>query len=364
MKTRAAVLYEANTPLVVETLDLDEPAAGEVLVKIAAAGVCASDYHVMTGDWTMPLPMVLGHEAAGVVERVGPGCTRVKPGDHVILNFRANCGGCHACTVGRPVLCDGVDSLRWYMFDGSVRLHRGKDPVHHFSRTASFSEFAVVPESGAVPVRKDMPLGPASLISCAVMTGVGAVTNTAKIEPGSVVAVIGCGGVGLSCVQGARLAGASRIIAVDMLDNKLDYARSMGATDAVNAGSADAVGEVLEMTHGGVDYAFEAIGKAACIRQAFDMLRPGGLAVVVGMTAETEEVSVNALKIPRTETGIIGSWFGSARPWVDLPKMADLYMDGRLQLDEMISRTYTLEQINEAYGALAAGEVARSVIEF
>ena len=258
MEMKAAVLYEPNKPLEIETLQLDEPKEGEVLVRIAAAGVCYSDYHVMKGEWTMPLPMVLGHEGAGVVEKVGPGVTRSKPGDHVILNFRPNCGHCHHCVVGRPVLCDGVETPRFVMFDGTVRLHRNGQDVHHMTRTACFAEYAVVPESGAVPVRSDMPLDRACLVGCAVMTGVGAVTNTARIEPGSNVVVIGCGGVGLNAVQGAVLAGADRIIGVDLLDNKLEYAREFGATDVVNAGNGDAVARVVEMTGGGVDYVFEA----------------------------------------------------------------------------------------------------------
>ena len=212
MKIKAAVLYEPNTPLVVETVDLDEPGDGEVLVRIAASGVCHSDYHVMKGEWTMPLPMVLGHEAAGVVERVGPGCTQLEPGQPVILNFRPNCGWCGHCVGGRPVLCNGTDTPRWFMFDGTVRLHRNGEAIHHFARMASFAEYAVVPESGAVPVRGDMPLDKASLVGCSVMTGVGAVINTAKVEPGAKVVVIGCGGVGLNCVQGARLAGAEQIV--------------------------------------------------------------------------------------------------------------------------------------------------------
>ena len=364
MEMKAAVLYEAKKPLVVETVNLDDPKDGEVLVKIAAAGVCYSDYHVMIGEWTMPLPMILGHEAAGIVEKIGPGVTRLKPGQHVILNFRANCGRCDHCTVGKPVLCDGIESARWFMFDDTVRLHRGDQPIHHFSRTASFAEYAVVPESGAVPVRDDMPLDKASLIGCAVMTGVGAAIHTAKVEPGSSVVVIGCGGVGLNVVQGAVLAGAERIIAVDMLDNKLRYARQFGATDTVNAGNGDAVARVVEMTKGGVDYAFEAIGKAACIEQCYGMTKIGGTTVVVGMAAETENIAINALSLPRSERVIMGSWYGSARPWVDLPKMADLYLNGKLKIDEMISRTYQLDEINTAYDALAGGEVARSIITF
>ena len=217
MQIKAAVLYEANTPLVVEDVELDDPKEGEVLVRLASAGVCHSDYHVMKGEWKPPLPIVLGHEAAGVVERVGPGVSMSKPGDHVILNFRPNCGWCRYCSVGRPVLCNGADTDRWVMFDGTSRLHKGTRDLYHFARTASFAEYVVVPQSGAVPVREDMPLDKACLIGCSVMTGVGSVVNTAKVEPGSSVVVIGCGGVGLNVIQGAALAGAGRIIAVDVL---------------------------------------------------------------------------------------------------------------------------------------------------
>lgn len=364
MKTKAAVLYEANKPLVIETLDIDEPKESEVLVRVAAAGVCYSDYHVMKGEWTMPLPMVLGHEAAGVVDKVGPGVSRVQPGDHVILNFRPNCGTCHHCTVGRPVLCDGVKAPRWLMFDGTSRLHKGGQDINQMTRTASFAEYTVVPESGAVPVRKDMPLDKASLVGCAVMTGVGAVINTAQVEPGSSVLVIGCGGVGLNVVQGAVLAGADRIIAVDTLQNKLSYAREFGATDTLVASEGDVVERVVEMTGGGVDYAFEAIGNPATIGQAYEATGAGGTTVVVGMAPETDDIKVNALSLPRTEKRLVGSWYGSARPWVDFPKLVNLYMNGRLEIDAMISRTYQLDDINEAYDALGKGEVARSVIVF
>ncbi len=364
MKMKAAVLYEPNKPMEVQTVDLDDPSDGEVLVRIAAAGVCHSDLHLIKGEWTTPLPAVLGHEGAGVVEKVGAGVTRVKPGDHVILNFRANCGQCHYCVVGRPVLCDGIDTPRSAMFDGTVRLHRNGADIHHMARVSCFAEYAVVPESGAVPVRKDMPLDRACLIGCAVMTGVGAVANTARVRPGDTVAVIGCGGVGLNAVQGAVLAGADRIIAVDLLDNKLEYARQFGATDVINAGNGDAAGRVLEMTGGGVDFAFEAIGNPAAIQQAYEMCRMGGTTVIVGMAPEDDVLEFNALSIPRTERAIVGSWYGSARPWVDLPRLADMYMRGRLKIDELISRSYPLEQINEAYDALQAGEVARSVLTF
>jgi S-(hydroxymethyl)glutathione dehydrogenase/alcohol dehydrogenase len=364
MQIKAAVLYEPKTPLVIETLDLDEPSDGEVLVRIASAGVCHSDYHVMKGEWTMPMPMVLGHEAAGVVERVGTGVRHVHPGDHVILNFRPNCGWCAHCASGRPVLCNGTDTPRWFLFDGTVRLHRNGQDVYHFARTASFAEYVVVPESGAVPVRKDMPLEQACLVGCSIMTGVGSVIHTAKVPPGASVVVIGCGGVGLNCVQGAVLAGAERIIAVDIMESKLAYAREFGATDTIDASQTDAVAEIVEMTRGGADYAFEAIGNSKTILQAYECTGLGGVTVVVGMAAETDEVTLNALSLPRTEKVIMGSWYGSARPWVDLPRLADLYLSGKLKIDEMISRTYSLDEINTAYAALDKGEVARSVITF
>ncbi len=364
MQIKAAVLYEPNTPLVIETVDLDEPKDGEVLVRVVSAGVCYSDYHVMKGEWTMPMPMVLGHEAAGVVEKTGANVTRVAPGDHVILNFRANCGTCRPCVIGRPVLCDGVETPRWFMFDGTTRLHKGDQDIHHFTRTASFAEKVVVPESGAVPVRKDMPLDKAALIGCSVMTGVGAAINTAKVEPGSSVLVIGCGGVGLNVIQGAVLAGAERIIAVDTLQNKLSYAREFGATETLSASEGDVVARIQDLTSGGVDYAFEAIGNPKTIRQAYEATAPGGTIVVVGMAPEDDDVSFNALSLPRTEKVIMGSWYGSARPWADFPRLVNLYLANRLSIDPMISRTYRLEEINEAYEALDKGEMARSVILF
>ena len=314
MKIRAAVLYEANTPLVVETLDLDDPKEGEVLVRLVSAGVCHSDYHVMKGEWSLPLPMVLGHEAAGVVEAIGLGVNQVRPGDHVILNFRPNCGWCRYCTVGRPVLCNGADTARWMMFDGTSRLHKGEQDIYHFARTASFAEYVVVPQSGAVPVRDDMPLDKACLVGCSVMTGVGAVINTAKVEPGSSVVVISCGGVGLNIIQGAVLAGADRIIAVDLLETKLAYAREFGATDIFDASQGDPVARIQDLTNGGADYAFEAIGNSRTILQAYQSTCLGGTTTVVGMAAENDEVSINSLSLPRTEKVIRGSWYGSARP--------------------------------------------------
>tara|TARA_B100000686_G_scaffold352234_1_gene453497 strand:- start:1510 stop:2604 length:1095 start_codon:yes stop_codon:yes gene_type:complete len=364
MKTKAAVLYKTNDPMVVESLDLEEPKEGEVLVRLAAAGVCYSDYHLITGEWTHPLPAVFGHEGAGVVEEVGPGVKKIKPGQHVVLNFRANCGGCKYCTIGRPVLCNGIEAPRYTMFDGTSRLHKGGQTIHAFARTACFSEYVVVPESGAVPIRLDMPLDKACLVGCAVSTGVGSVINTAKVKAGATVVVIGCGGVGLNVIQGASLVGAGRIIAVDILDNKLEYAREFGATHFVNSNKADGVQEVLELSDGGADYVFEVIGRSNTIESGYQMLGLGGTLIIVGMTDEESTININALSVPRNERVIIGSWYGSTRPWVDLPKFTDLYMDGKLKIDPLISRRYSLDDINEAFGALISGEVARSIIIF
>jgi S-(hydroxymethyl)glutathione dehydrogenase/alcohol dehydrogenase len=363
MKVKAAVCYAPHTPLMIEELDLDEPKEGEVLVRIASAGVCHSDYHVMKGEWNPPLPMVLGHEGAGVVEKVGSGVTMSRPGDHVILNFRPNCGFCKFCQTGRPVLCNGSASARWFMFDGSVRLHKGSTDINHFARVACFAEYAVVPQSGAVPVRKDMPLDKACLIGCSVMTGVGAVINTAGIEPGSSVLVIGCGGVGLNCIQGARLAGAGRIIAVDMLENKLAFAREFGATDVIDASKGDVVERIQNMTDGGVDYAFEAIGREQTVREAWDAARAGGTTVVLGLMPKGDLLTIDPWHFIYEKT-LKGCFLGSARIGTDIPRIVDRYHAGELDLDELVSHRITLAELPEAFDRLRAGDATRQLVVF
>ena len=268
----AAVLYETKTPLVVEELDLDEPQAGEVLVKIGAAGICRSDRHFMHGDAPIALPVVLGHEGAGTVEKVGPGVTSVRPGQQVILSFVPACGRCKSCITGNSHLCDNHAATGPNMYDGTTRLHKGDQRIHHMGKTACFAEYSVVPEAGCVPIDSPVPMDKAALIGCCVPTGVGAVTSSANVKPGSTVAVIGCGGVGLNVIMGAALVNASKIIAVDIRESQLEFAMKFGATHTVNASDKDPVAQVRELTDGkGADYTFEVFGSADTVKAAYDM---------------------------------------------------------------------------------------------
>jgi len=353
---RAAVLYEVNKPLVVEEIDIDEPQRAQVMVRTAAAGVCHSDLHFIEGLWPYPLPVVLGHEASGVVERVGEGVTAVQPGDHVILSFIPWCGACRYCAGGRPFLCTQGGSR-------TMHLHKGDQPIYVFASVSGFAEYMVVPENGVVKIRDDAPLDKVALVGCGVMTGVGAVVNTAKVEAGSSVAVIGAGGVGLNVIQGAVLAGAAQIVAVDIRENKLEMARQFGATHTVNAATSDPVAAVRELTGGGPDYVFEVIGSPEAIAQAWDMVGAGGEVIVIGMVPFDSRVSINGRAFMRDKV-LRGCVYGSTRPLVDMPRIVDLYMAGRLKIDELVTRTYPLEGINDAFAAMKNGEVARSIIKF
>lgn len=355
---KAAVMYGVNQPLAIEDVDVDEPRAGEVLIKTSASGVCHSDLHFMEGSYPTRTPIVLGHESAGVVEKVGEGVTRVKPGDRVVVAFVTSCGQCDNCVTGKPYLCNNSASLA-----RNDRLSLKGQPMSQFANMSAFAEYQLVSENACVHVPDNVPMEVAALVGCSVMTGVGAVTNTAKVPVGSTVAVIGAGGVGLNVIQGAKLAGASRIIAVDLLENKLAAAREFGATDVVDASSTDAVQKVQELTGGGVDFAFEAIGLAKTAEQCFAMAKRGGRAVVVGMIPVTQMVSVPGAAF-LGEKGIIGSFYGSTRQTYDMPWLMELYAQGRLKISELISKRWSLDKINEAYDALKAGEVNRSVIVF
>ena len=366
MKAHAAVFYEQGTPFVVEELDLEDPRPGEALVKVAAAGVCHSDWHLMTGATKHPLPVVPGHEGAGIIEAVGDGVTRIRPGDHVALNWAPNCGHCFYCLRDRPSLCQTFVGPIWAgtMMDGTPRFKKGGQPVYHFSALGCFAEYVVVPEICCVPLAQEVPLEVAALIGCAVTTGVGAVLNTARVEPGSSVMVIGAGGVGLSIIMGARLAGASRIIAVDSLESKGDLALGFGATDFI-INRPDTNEAVRTMTGGrGADYVFEAVGVPALQEQALDATRPGGTSVLVGVSPMGSGTNLPGAVITRQEKTVTGSYYGSANTARDFPLYADLYQKGKLDLGRLISRTYPLAQINEAYADMLSGEVARGVIVF
>lgn len=366
MKIKAAVLHEVGAPFQIETLELQSPGPGEVLVRVAAAGICHSDWHLVTGATRHALPVVAGHEGAGLVEKVGEGVTRVSPGDHVALNWAPNCGECFYCCNERPSLCTTFVEPLWAgtMMDGTTRFSQGDRPVYHFSALGCFAEAIVVPEVCCVPLSKAVPLTVAALIGCAVTTGVGAALNTARVKRGSVVAVFGAGGVGLSVIMGARLAGASRIIAVDRAEAKGDIALAFGATDFRMAGP-EAVADIRSMSEGrGADYVFEAIGAPAVQEQCLEATRPGGTLVLVGVSPMGSSTNLPGAIITRQEKTVTGSYYGTADTARDFPHYADLYLSGALDLDRLVSRTYSLEQINQAYADMLSGEIARGVILF
>ena len=358
---KAAVLREVNQPLSIEDIQHGDPAPREVLVRTVAAGVCHSDLHFQNGSYPYPMPAVLGHESAGVVEAVGSDVTYVKPGDHVITCLSAFCGHCEYCLTGSMSLCQEPELQR--PADRPPRLAQGGEPIAQFLNLSSFAEYMLVHEHAIAKVRPDMPLDRAALIGCGVTTGIGAVIHTAKVEPGATVAVLGCGGIGLSAINGAAIAGAARIIAVDMVPSKLELARKFGATDVVNAADGDPVGAVMEMTGGGVHYSFEAIGLKATAEQSFKMLRRGGTATIIGMIPVGTMVELHGPEF-LMERRMQGSNMGSNRFRVDMPRFVDFYLQGKLHLDDLISRRIKLEDVNEAMAALETGEVARSVIMF
>jgi len=367
MKAKAAVLFEVGKRLEIRDVEVQSPRAGEVLVRMAAAGICHSDLHAMTGHLVASLPAILGHEGSGIVADVGPGVTSVKPGDHVIPLWRLSCGTCEYCSDGRPALCPEGTQIRMTgrLLDGSTRFTLDGQEIKHFAGVSSFAEYSVIPARAVLKIPEDFPLDRAALLGCAVITGVGAVFNCARVRPGSSVAVFGAGGIGLNVIQGAAIAGAEKIIAVDILPNKLEFARQFGATHTINGSTANAVEQIRALTDGkGVEYAFEAIGLPATMRQAYDSLRKRGMAVVVGVTPMTAEVSVPVMSLVYEERILTGSVYGSSRPSIDIPKLIALYRTGKLKLDELLTRRYPFAQINEAYDALERGEVARSIVTF
>ena len=362
---RAVVFTEPGTAVEVLDVDLAAPRAGEVKVRIAAAGVCHSDLHIWRGDWPRTTPCVLGHEGSGVVVEVGDGVTHLREGDPVVLSWVAPCGECRYCLAGHEARCSLAATVvgpLGVLNDGTSRLSRNGETVHHYLGVSSWAEYAVVPASGAIKVRADVALDVVALVGCAVATGVGAVLNTARVEEGASVVVIGCGGVGLSIVQGARLAGAARIVAVDLLAAKTDVALTMGATDAVDASSGDVVDAVHDLIPDGVDYAFDGIGHTTTTEQAIGMLGLGGAAVVVGLPASGERASFEPLVLAEGDQRILGSNYGSVRPSRDIPWLVDQYVDGHLQLDELVSARRPLEDAADTLAALEHGAVLRTLL--
>ncbi|HYV56188.1 MAG TPA: Zn-dependent alcohol dehydrogenase [Candidatus Nitrosopolaris sp.] len=359
---KAAVMRAIGEPLHIEQVQVDAPGPREVLVRTAAAGVCHSDLHVLEGSLPSPLPTILGHEPAGVVEAVGHEVRSVARGDHVIGCLSVFCGTCEYCVAGRPNLCEGTTTVR--RPDEPPRLAQDGEPIAQFAHLSAFAERMLVHENALVRIRPDVPLDRVALIGCGVTTGLGAVFNTARVRAGAAVAVIGCGGIGLSVVQGCRIAGAGRIIAVDTVPWKLDLAARLGATDGVNAAEMNPVASVVEMTTGGVDYAFEALGTPPTVRQAVRMARKGGTIVMIGVVPMGTNVELPGADIVLREKTILGCMMGSNRFRTDMPRYVDLYRKGVLRLDEMISARLPLEGVNDALDALRRGTAARSVVVF
>jgi S-(hydroxymethyl)glutathione dehydrogenase/alcohol dehydrogenase len=367
MKTRTAVIYAPGEPIRIEEIELDPPKDHEVLVRMVAAGICHSDYHIISGELPSYLPLALGHEGAGIVEAIGPNVTNCKVGDHVVLSFIPSCGKCRYCTSGHSNLCNmGASILMGPQLDGTFRLHGEKGDIGQMCIISTFSERSVVSDMSVVVVDDYYPLNRAVLVGCGVPTGIGAVIHRAKVTPGSTVMVIGCGGIGMNAVQGAALAGARMIIAVDVNDFKLEKAKEFGATHTINSQKEDPVVIAKDLTWGeGVDYAFEAISTPATIGQAYAATGKNGTVVVIGLTPATaESIPIPPLDLVLFQKTLMGTLYGDSQPRYDIPNLLKMYHAGKVKLDELVTRTYTLDQVNEAYADMIAGKNIRGVIEF
>jgi S-(hydroxymethyl)glutathione dehydrogenase/alcohol dehydrogenase len=366
MNTRAAVLWEQGQPLSVEPVTLDAPGPGELLVEVKASGVCHSDLHPARGDWPMKTPVILGHEGAGIVREVGAAVSSAAPGDHVVFCWAPSCGVCPSCLEGRPVLCDRVEkvSFRNKLPSGAARLHaRGRD-VAPFLGTACFSDFVVVPEGGAIRVPADVPFSALATIGCAVITGMGAVTNAGRVPAGARVAVIGAGGIGLNVIQGAAIAGCERIIAIDVRPAPLTIARAFGATDTIPA-DGDVAAAVRDLTKGrGADFVFDTVGSPATLTTALNATKKGGTVVLTGLSRADTQGAIPMFPFVMQEKRLVGSVYGSGQPLHDIPRLVSLYQEQRLKLDELVSRTYSLDGVNDAMSALAASDGARGIIRW
>jgi len=363
---KAAVLFNPGEELKLADVELAPPGPREVRVRLSASGVCASDWHTMTGAIPSPFPCVLGHEGAGVVEAVGDGVTAVSPGDHVVLSWVPACGRCRYCESGRPNLCATAAPalLAGTLVSGERRLRLGDMPLYHYSFLSTFAESVVVDEASCIPIRSDVPLTVAALVGCAVTTGFCAVTNRARVTPGSTLMIFGAGGVGLSAVMAAKLSGAGQIVVIDPVPSKRELASAVGASHVLDPANTDAVAEVRALTGGeGADFAIEAAGRTELVSQAFEATRRGGTIVAVGVPAATATVQLPGPDLVRHEKIVTGSLYGSCRPRQDMPAILDLYAAGRLPLDSLVTRVYPLEDINQAFSDMLAGELARGVID-
>ena len=372
MKALAAVLenmgapppYAQSRPLVVTEVELAPPGPGEVLVKVAAAGLCHSDLSVIDGNRPRPTPMALGHEAAGVVLEVGAGVTRFAAGDHVVMVFVPSCGHCAFCARGRPALCEpgAAANAGGALLSGARRISRRGSPIHHHLGVSAFADHAVVSQQSLVKIDPQFDLTRAALFGCAVLTGVGAVVNTARVAPGASVAVVGLGGVGLCALLGAQLAGARQIIAVDLADAKLTFAKELGATHCVNAGGPRALEEIRDLSGGGVDYAFEMAGSVPALELAYFITARGGTTVTSGLPNPECKLSIPAVSLVAEERTLKGSYIGACVPSVDLPHYLSLHQQGKLPVERLLTHTLALDDINAGFDRLAAGQAIRQVI--
>lgn len=365
MKMKAAVLNGVGQKFEIKEIDIASPKSGEVLVKIKASGLCASDLNAIDGKRNLvPFPAVIGHEAAGVVVECGENVTNVKAGNHVVLSIVPSCGTCEYCRKGNPNFCTTAGNAMGEggLFDGTSRLSSNGEKLNQFLTVSSFAEYAVVPATGLVKIPENMPLDRAALISCAVLTGYGSVVNTAKVKKDSTVAVFGCGGVGLNIIQGAKIAGAKRIFAIDVTEEKLNLAKKLGATDLINSRQSDPVKVIKEITSG-VDFVFEALGREETIQQAWKTVGPFGQLTLVGLMKHGASLTIDAGPFVN-EQSIKGCYFGSSNIQKDVPILVDKYLAGELKLDELISRRIKLEELNDAFDQLRNGEGARSVLVF
>jgi alcohol dehydrogenase len=374
MKIRAAVLnrmgvkppYAETKPLSIQTVELDPPGRGEVLVKIGAAGLCHSDLSVINGDRPRPTPMALGHEAAGVIEALGEDITDLSVGDHVVMVFMPSCGHCMPCAEGRPALCEpgAVANGAGTLLSGARRLHCDGVDVNHHLGVSAFAQYAVMSRRSVIKIDPALPLHEAALFGCAVLTGVGAVVNTARLQPGQTAAVIGLGGVGLASVLGAIASGARQIVAIDLADDKLGLARQLGATDTVNARAEDAAEQIRALTGGGVDVAFEMAGSAQAMELAYKITRRGGMTVTAGLPPPNATLALPLVNLVAEERTVMGSYIGSCVPTRDIPRYVGLYQRGRLPVDRLMSGLLTLDEINEGFDRLHEGKAVRQIVVF